>query len=283
MVDFKYLNALTRFTKFIEARELVRVKGTTKDPILKEYRFCNVNREHDRVTVWIDRFIRRPNANSPTLWFNLAMSRFINWPPSLARLGYWLDWDEKMFIAECDKIAKDGKLFGGAYIVSTNGMKMVKHHYVAKHVLTPLWNHADLRPDKGATCQQWADWLRSHNGLAGFMSNQIVTDFKYTHILPRSVLDWETFVMAGPGTKRGLNRLFGRPVEQSLPDAHAKSELMLVRTHVKLHLDQKISSYFTDLNNLSNCFCEFDKYERARLGEGRPKAKYNSHKGFYDV
>jgi hypothetical protein len=27
--------------------------------------------------------------------------------------------------------------------------------------------------------------------------------------------------------------------------------------------------------DLQNCLCEFDKYERVRLGEGRPKAKYN--------
>jgi hypothetical protein len=26
--------------------------------------------------------------------------------------------------------------------------------------------------------------------------------------------------------------------------------------------------------DLQNCLCEFDKYERVRLGEGRPRSKY---------
>ena len=26
--------------------------------------------------------------------------------------------------------------------------------------------------------------------------------------------------------------------------------------------------------DVQNCLCEFDKYERVRLGEGRPKSKY---------
>jgi hypothetical protein len=29
--------------------------------------------------------------------------------------------------------------------------------------------------------------------------------------------------------------------------------------------------------DLQNCLCEFDKFERARLGEGKPKRKFRPH------
>ena len=29
-----------------------------------------------------------------------------------------------------------------------------------------------------------------------------------------------------------------------------------------------------EMRDIEHCLCEFDKYERTRLGEGRPRAKY---------
>ena len=33
-----------------------------------------------------------------------------------------------------------------------------------------------------------------------------------------------------------------------------------------------------EMREIEHCLCEFDKYERARLGEGRPRAKYKPHR-----
>jgi hypothetical protein len=37
----------------------------TDDPVLQRYSFCNVYREFDRQTLWIDDNIRRPHADHP--------------------------------------------------------------------------------------------------------------------------------------------------------------------------------------------------------------------------
>ena len=34
-----------------------------------------------------------------------------------------------------------------------------------------------------------------------------------------------------------------------------------------------------DLSDVANCCCEFDKYERVRLGQGEPRARYVPGRG----
>jgi len=291
------------FLGFICERERIRMaraKGKpapwTEDKILQSYRFCNINRQHDRVTQWITKQITLDYADHPQLWFNLIIARFINWPPMLLALkqrGVFNEWDENKFLA-CTSMAKmmDEKVFGAAYIVSTNGLKMDKDVYVATKVLRPLWDHRHLaRITQSWACGQWAEWLLSFNGIADFMCNQIVTDYKYSEVLPRVLTkDWTTFCLAGPGTSRGLARLHGRPVDKRIPRLICGSMLKMVRAQVKKDAalrDDKVlvtvSGYYDDMNNLANSFCEFDKYMRARNGEGRPKSGYTTHAEFYDV
>lgn len=86
---------------WIREREAIRVKKEdlrlpppwTADPILAEYRFCNVRREDDRVTRWIAQHVREPFADHPLLWLMLCACRQINWPATIAELinfeGAW--------------------------------------------------------------------------------------------------------------------------------------------------------------------------------------------------
>src|SRR4051812_23574123 len=64
----------------------------TPDTILSTYRFCNVRREDDRVTVWVRDHIRKPYADYPNLWLMLCIARQVNWPMTLWQLindGAW--------------------------------------------------------------------------------------------------------------------------------------------------------------------------------------------------
>lgn len=272
-----------RFKAFIAERENIRIrKGwknskvvLTLDTILRKYRFCNVNREHDTVTQWINKNIRKPYSKHPALWFNLCISRLFNWPETLERFGFVENYDRQELYLQnvCDVIeATDEKLFTGAYIVSTNGVTMKKSKYVLSRVLRPLWGcHTSTRELRSgrATCEEWAEFLNLQNGFSDFMTNQVVTDMKYTPLLSNA-LDRTTFVLAGPGTKRGLNRLCDRDLKAPWKRGEAEGLLRIVRKN----LPSRWLDTFTDLNNLSNCFCEFDKYERVRLGQGRPRATY---------
>lgn len=265
--------------KFIKEREAIRVKKErgdaqpwTKDPILATYRFCNVHREHDRVSRWICDKWREPNAGLADLWFAMVVARLLNLPDSLAVVGLPLPWKPMKFAKILsERKAKGLKNFNGAYIVSTNGRAMDKVEYLTLRVLEPLWAaRKHIRPTKGDTLEEFHMRLMKFDGMGSFMAAQVVADMKYVPPL-LDAPDWQTFAAPGPGSRRGLNRVMERPVEQAWP---GKS------WHVALgELHMAVGALLPDLElhaqDLQNCLCEFDKYERVRLGEGTPKQLYH--------
>lgn len=291
-----------RFTTFLKQREQVRLNGRTTGvyaPILKEWRFCNVNREDDRVTKWIAKHLRK-EKNPRTLVMKLTVGRFINWPPTLQKLldrgtfNHLADgWSPNSFLHIMDDLMEDakGKVYTGAYMIRAGtgeDASMPKHEYLVKRVFNPLWAHltstdfemgvADFRKIK--TCEDWGEYLSMIFGMGDFMRNQIITDMKYTKLLPRKTTpDWTTFCLAGPGTNRGLNRLDGSPLKRVRKASDAQAQLITLRRYILARFTHTWwYDTFEDLNNLSNCLCEFDKAERVRLGEGTPRSRYTPTK-----
>lgn len=274
------MKLIKEFARFISAREDVRVKRAagqrppwTKDPVLATYRFCNINREHDPVTIGIRKlYAAVPNED---LWVHLVIARLFNHLPTLRGFGTMTprSWETAVRNVTRKMKERDERIFNPAYIVSTNGRAKDKVEYLVEDVLRPMepfWRNLHMP----TTCQGWADFLLPFQGMGDFMTNQIVTDMKYTVLLPRKTKGWETFVLAGPGTKRGLNRLYGSPTDASINRGAAIVALMEVRDWLRDN-DHPLISYFDDLNNLSNSFCEFDKYMRVSTGEGKPKQRYH--------
>lgn len=268
---------LNRFLYWIQERENIRhnkgngkVKPWTKDPILQEYKFCNVHREDDRVTRWITANWREPWQDHDDLWFAMCVARFINWPDTLDRIGFPNPWKPGRAISVIQEIKRDGhKAWTGAYVVSTNGVKMDKAEYIVNRVLSPLWiQRRSLRPELDEPLRCYADKLMACNGFSGFMTGQVIADLKYGHQL-RGAVDWETWAISGPGSRRGLNRVLGRPISQPWKEDEWRKELhdlwltTLDVLPIKMHCQ-----------DLQNCLCEMDKFERVLHGEGRPRSKY---------
>jgi len=248
-------------------------KPWTQDKILQSYRFCNVYRELDKVTMWITQNIRTPHATHPDLWFNLCVARLVNLPESLGQLGYFHEWNPNRFITTLHARKADGLNFmNSAYIVSTNGVAMDKATYLADRVLTPLWNdRASLRPQRGDSLGTFANKLNKHIGMGTFLTGQVVADLKYVKPL-LDADDWWVWAMPGPGSKRGLNRVMGRDKDAAWGKEWHKMLLMLGEL-LAPKLD-KAGLKPLHAQDLQNCLCEFDKYERVRLGEGTPKNTY---------
>lgn len=278
---------------FIFERDAIRIKRAkrlpkpwTEDPILQRYRFCNIRREDDAVTQWIAKNWRIPCENDPHVWFLMAVARLVNWPDTMEELTAGLQdtrdswsvrWNAKKFIAAMHaRRARGEKVFGGAYIVSTNGRAMDKAEYLAEYVLSPLWQKRDLFYSmklgyKSSLTDLYEEFL-PFNGMGTFMAAQVVADVKYTPPY-RDVRDWYDFAAPGPGSKRGLNRVCDRLTDEPWP---RNSWLITMYT-----LSAEMATIFKQrkmerLHNqdLQNCLCEFDKYERVRLGEGTPRARY---------
>lgn len=275
----------TMLYKFIVARHNIfkqRLqhfpKPWTDDPILKNYRFCNVYRDLDKVSLWIYKNWTIPNQRDKYLWFAMVMARLINWPESLQEIGYPttanMQGRQGFHIGILNNKLKNGiKAFSGAYIVSTNGVEKDKPSYIFQNILQPMWDDRDNPGFYSKKLQEIYEHLRNYKGMGSFLAGQVIADLKEA---PRYQCDpdWWTFAVSGPGSRRGLNRVIGRPLTAGWNENVWKTKLLELREYINPMIE-RVDMAPLDAQNLQNCLCEFDKYERVRLGQGRPRANYN--------
>lgn len=285
------LNDYSTLWYWVKEREAIRVRKDrgdeqpwTDDPILATYRFCNVRREDDRVTVWVRENIRKRFADHPFLWLMLCIARQINWPETLAELmrqGAWPDADafEPSRITRDlnERKARGEKIYTGAYMISAPATKGAdKQAYIAETVVGDLWRRREVflswfaaRP----TLQGTHERITRSNGWGQFMAYQAVVDMRFTPLLDKAE-DIATWAAAGPGTLRGLNRVHGRAVDHALSQGQALSEM---RGIYKVAQDE--TGVAMDFSDVPNILCETDKYLRVKNGEGKPRATYVAGRG----
>jgi hypothetical protein len=285
------------FFGYIKERHLIYLKKTagepwpwTQDQILQTYSYCNVFRELDKVTIAFRKMLAEPYKDHPNLWFLYCMARQINWPETIAEILKKSDLPDAWNPEQVRKIMQDRKnrgekLYTGAYLIRGDIQAGVpgsldfneKSGYTCFKVLDPVFvDFKSWQASDGAelpeTIQGWTNWLSTHHGWGMFLSYEVATDLRHTRYL-QNAPDIMTWANAGPGAVRGLNRYFGRHLwehpskEQTLDEMRMLLEISteeLEGTHVPA----------LEMRDIEHSLCEFDKYERVRLGQGRPRAKY---------
>lgn len=256
-------------------REQGLPKPWSTDPILQSYRFCNVKREDDTVTKWIhDNWMGQYEGRTPNVNMVLAMivARTVNNVNTLIEIGFpdhmdFDGWATKARIAMKMRKANGLQVWTGAYLVSTNGHSIEKIDYIIDRVWTPFAKHG-RGPYEGETLQCYHKYLMHYDGLGSFMAGQVIADLKFCNVLSGAP-DHHSWAPIGPGSKRGLNRYFGRPLEKSIKTDQVLSELQELQKQVQLRLGLDLA-----VHNIQNTMCELDKYCRTRLGEGKPRSTY---------
>lgn len=263
-----------RFRVFVLERDALRVRREiwggpppwTNDPILQTHRFCNVNREDDYVTRWIAANVRPKLIELNDQVVSLLLCRIFNEPLTLKQLDFPVVPAHARVALEQLKQA-GMKLLRGAYMMPAHG-DAGKGRTIEDYWMDAVEAAAKLDFRGCTSLAHVAAELQRIRGLGDFLANQVCADLRYTGV--RQWQDWNTFVKAGPGTRRGVSRYLGHDGEMGgNQDAYAE-RLLTIREEVK-DLPRAFEAYFRDPNNLSNCFCEFDKYERAReqLAQGK--------------
>jgi hypothetical protein len=274
------------FVYWVKEREAIRVKKEagapkpwTDDPIFQTYKFTNVRREDDTVSKWITENWIKPNDPHPNMWFAMIVARLFNWPPTLEEICFpHLTFPElkekwRRNLKGLRDIGKE-KIFTGAYLVSTNGVKMDKIDYILDRVLTPIWIDGRapkiqlLNENKPESLESYWTHLRQFDGLGSFMAGQVVADLKFTSDL-KNAPDWMTWAPLGPGSIRGLNRFHGRPVDKSLRQDQGLLEIREAQRLIEDELEWLLPAH-----NIQNCFCEFYKYTKIKFDGGRTRSLY---------
>lgn len=284
----------------------------TEDDILDYYKFTNVFREDDATTVWFRENVRDELQNDLNIILATVVFRWFNRMSSgdalfcaqdlyediqnTAFLKYQETGDGKILKDALQKyIGLGGPYVTGAYIIKTpNGLDKLtgvcwalEHFWRDKYPLKYKKGGATLTEDVGwergteimfdestyVTLEQAWDWLRKFSYLGDFMSYEIVTDLRFTRALRRAP-DIMTWANAGPGAMRGLNRLHGRELRFTQKKEKWNQEM---RDLLELSKDPALwnpSFPPLEMREIEHSLCEFDKYTRVNLGEGKPRGVY---------
>ena len=221
------------------------------DPILNNHHFCNVHRQHDRVTKELNVVasgLELDLCELPSFW---TAARMFNHPESV--LTFWKGGVQ----AVQQRRFHDQKIFNTAYVVSTCGKSMDKIAYVDMVV-----NAVENALIGNMSCADTFKDLRTVDGLGSFMCGQIIADLKYTPYLADAP-DWDSFAVMGPGSQKGMNLLVGAgTTERNFMDR---------LTFVREILDPELPRMHNQ--DFQNCLCEFSKYMRYKFnlpGRRRP-------------
>ena len=273
----------------------------TDDEVLRDYKFTNVYRQLDRVTIeWQNRYAHLLAAdkkilNSDIVFYN-AMFRLFNWPETYDALFFGIKrkkWD----FAQAVKILlirqKEDfeQIFTGAYIVTSGGKSCPKVEVICD-ALDYIWKRKRqftnairkgrpvLNEDKkvvgyeGATMEYAVELLQKIPTVGAFVAYELACDLRFTRVLShaKDVMSWAN---PGPGAKRGIHRLL-TGTHEKVPDVDYTAAMRQLLTTLPDDVRKSIkhSEWPFEMREIEHSLCEFDKMMRVRMGQGKPRSRY---------
>jgi hypothetical protein len=251
----------------------LKFHGWSDDPAMGTVRYCNVRREDDKVTRWIAKHWRNPNATHPNLTLAMVMARMINWPPTLEKIGFPFGVEGVLSLGDKRDVMTNivGKKWTSAYTISTCGRSMGKEDYVFDHVLRQVADMGWPYTGNQKSLEGVHRALMRIDGLGSFLAAQVIADLKNTpgHELTTAG-DWWTWSASGPGSLRGLAAYYGTPATPSRYASMVKECYDEVAPLVEPIVGR------LHMQDFQNCLCEFSKYMRVKEGDGRVRNKYSA-------
>lgn len=271
---------ISRFFKYMNERHRIyirRKRGAmwpwTEDPILQTWKFTNVYRQLDRVTIELGK--RLQGVRSPELiLFKIAVFRMFNWPTTFDLIeDLTNEWD----LHRATRILNHrkrlgGKIFTGAYMMTSAGAK--SKHQQALRTLGEIWEDRTglLQFIKRRNSMLETSLLFTQYPMIGnFIGYEYACDLRHTKILcdAKDIMYWAN---TGPGAKRGVNRILGLDVKSPLRPDEANGYMHQLLILSGDYLADWMPSL--EMREIEHTLCEFDKYERVRRDEGRPRNRF---------
>lgn len=277
-------SAYTDFWYWVNERHRIYIKKSkeepkpwSQDPIFQNWKFCNVFRELDKESQYLQSILVRNTVlnDRPTYetLFNIFVYRAFNWYPTYKRLGLWqTDWDVS---TKASLLYGLPKLTSGAYMI--RGREGIPKAESICMTLQEVWDHikpltlAILEGDDSLQHAFECISVRKFWGWGPFTTYQVVLDMMMvdTFYGPHGPTDLNTWCAFGPGAKRGLREIW--------PDIPLKNAWLIEGCKYLLADQVKYREEHVpelDLQDIEFSLCELSKYRRLKAG-GRSKATYN--------
>lgn len=269
-VFWRYMNE--RYQIWLN-RKAGKPKPWTNDPILQNYKFTNVFREHDRGTVWLRKNFLEPHRDDDLslVAFNICWYRMFNWVGTGMQLGWQTNWNAGEIKAKLTEAKiKGAQVFTGAHIIySPPGRPKINSIVDVCSDLYHACVAADIIQDVAKSSHSMElvfDSLCEVYCVGGFMAHEMVQDMAHTRLLEDAV-DRNTWTNMGPGAQRGLQRL-GLPCRNQ-KEGLASMVGLFERRHQFWKHDVDL-----ELHCIEFALCELSKYAKVLYGEGRPRSAY---------
>lgn len=274
------------FFSFVQKREWIRARRLrgeewpwTDDPVLQQFRFCNVFREDDKVTQWFREHIRQPlsrdvhaviRATIAFRWFNKIETGEIL-KPYLLR-GSWEPQEIKkeMIAAREQGLA----LFTGAYMIKSEAKKpkleaVLDYITNCDNVIDPIME--EYNSGGSFSLEELHERIMQIPYLGRFMAYEVVTDLAHTCI-GQDAHDIMTWASAGPGCARGAGWIFkGEPKGYNYSSNKGQRELLEIMRDLLWQANE--GGHWPcgwrpwTMREVEHTLCEYDKYRRAQAGQ----------------
>lgn len=283
----KFFNIARERYNILLRRQAGQPKPWSEDIIFQKNRFCCVHREDDRTTIWFRENMRdkvRDNSKAALLsivafrWFNkIEIGKILKDSALELETGFFNSIEaRKRTLYEYPK----GPWVTGAYIIKTpdgmnklDGVLWCIEEFQKNMIEGAFEKLLASKSSMEEACRK----LQTSPYLGRFMAYQICADAQYTCLLENAP-DIYTWAQPGPGSTRGIGRVFYNDVDK-FKYGSAKDEKEVIKHFVELIEYSKDNKYWPaewpkwDMQTVQNMCCETDKYYRAQEG-GHMKRKF---------
>ena len=283
----------------------------TDNKIFNESKFTNVYRELDRNSQWqIKNILLDKTLSQVNLIWKLMVFRFFNNPETFTKgmneMGWkngipdWNQYNEDEFAAFIDRIRKSGENpYTTAYLINSQATPGKPRDYCYTRLVMPKL-HAAIpelisKVKKAERPEDIITYLKGLPAAADFIAHEFYQDFTY---IPRYTdrefmkFDQNDFTNVGPGASIGIRLIYpslktAREQKQAIYWLRDLADQWLTKIGkekgepmVYLNWDKTKGCYFLEeecnitLHQIEMWLCEFQKYWKMIIGEGKQRSKF---------
>ena len=250
----------------------------TKDPILQTYKFTNVYRACDRVSQYLIKNVIYQDLDrySPEdVLLRILVFKVFNKIETWEHLNGEDDITTKTFNVEklTDTLTRRQQtkpIFSNAYMMAGSHAEYKgipsKHQVWLQMIEDRFIKDKGLRTVLSArSLAEVYSQLREYPLIGDFLAYQYAIDFNYS---PYLNFDEDSFVKAGVGAVRGIKKCFksyGGTYEDAI--RYTQDHFEAFQERYGFTAFRPLPGREPKLIDLQNCFCETDKYLRAKMPE----------------